>query len=247
MENSELQSVLLERETPSAYFEALRQRDALLPQYAELQALIGIPQDPEHHPEGDVWTHTVQVLDRAARLRERASDPLSFMLLALTHDLGKAVTTERLDDGRWHSYGHETQGVSLAERLLRRNGASADAIKYVKNMLPLHMKPKISALSGASEKSTNRMFAAAASPEDLLLMSYADKPVPEADGFLRERLQSFRALMAKPFLTADELTAAGVSEARLPAVLAYANKLRLAKIDAESALRQCLAYARKLK
>lgn len=247
MENSELQRVLLKDETPGAYFEALRQQDALLPQYAELQALIGVPQDPVHHPEGDVWTHTMQVLDRAALLRERASEPLFFMLLALTHDLGKAVTTERLADGRWHSYGHDREGVSLAERLLRRNGASEDAMKYVKNMLPLHMKPKISALSGASVKSTNRMFDLALSPEDLLLMSHADKPMPEADAFLRERLEAYRALMAQPFLTAQTLLDAGVLPERLPETLDYAHKLRLAGIERNSALRQCLAFARKRK
>ena len=78
--------------------------------FPELQALVGCPQEPEWHPEGDVWVHTLLVVDEArARIddldRGRAA---AVMLGALCHDLGKPATTAFID-GRIRSLGHEEQ------------------------------------------------------------------------------------------------------------------------------------------
>ncbi|MFM9016226.1 MAG: CCA tRNA nucleotidyltransferase [Verrucomicrobiota bacterium] len=76
--------------------------------YPELHAVIGVEQDPEWHPEGDVWNHTSLCLDAFARERtgERDED-LIVGLAVLLHDLGKAGTTRREPhDGRLHAYGH---------------------------------------------------------------------------------------------------------------------------------------------
>ena len=48
--------------------------------FPELEALIDLPQDPLYHPEGDVWVHTMEVIDRAAIFREKTKEPLSFIL-----------------------------------------------------------------------------------------------------------------------------------------------------------------------
>ena len=85
------------------------------------------PQDPEWHPEGDVWTHTLQVVDeaRAARSTSLERDrprQLAVMLGALCHDLGKPTTT-RFEDGRIRSRGHEEAGLpptDVAPRPLER-------------------------------------------------------------------------------------------------------------------------------
>src|SRR5206468_4485949 len=87
--------------------------------FPELQALAGCPQEPEWHPEGDVWVHTLQVVDRA---RQRTDDlaraqQLTVMLGAICHDLGKPLTTA-LIDGRIRSMNHEEQGVAPAIALL---------------------------------------------------------------------------------------------------------------------------------
>ena len=60
----------------------------------EVEKLIGIPQQSVHHKEGDVWTHTLMVLDECAKVRDRAEYPLYFMLSGLVHDFGKIICTE---------------------------------------------------------------------------------------------------------------------------------------------------------
>src|SRR5439155_2326020 len=83
--------------------------------FPELQALSGCPQEPEWHPEGDVWVHTLQVIDEA-RLRiddlPRAQQ-LAVMLGAVAHDLGKPATTA-FSDGRIRSMNHDEQVVPPA-------------------------------------------------------------------------------------------------------------------------------------
>lgn len=250
----ELRKALTDSYRPSIFFEALREMDQLDVWFPELRALIGIEQDPLYHPEGDVWVHTMEVLDRAAGSRDRVSDPFSFMMLALTHDMGKAVTTEYVN-GRIHAYDHENQGLPIAESFVRRITGEKAVIRYILNMVPLHMRPNMHAWSKPGLKSTNRMFDAAICPEDLIWFAMADRPLlagsEEFTGdsdFLFERLERYKEIMAKPHVTGEDLIKAGLKpDERFSEILAYAHKLRLAGIEKESSLRQTLAYARKLK
>ena len=157
------EKALLKADRPSVFFESLRKMNQLDVWFPELAQLIGVEQDPVYHPEGDVWTHTMEVVDRAAAFRDKVSDPYAFMMLALTHDMGKTVTTEFIK-GRIHAYEHEIKGLPMAEAFLRRLTGEKSVIGYVMNMLPLHMRPNIAAYSKPSMKSTNRMFDAAAAP-----------------------------------------------------------------------------------
>jgi tRNA nucleotidyltransferase (CCA-adding enzyme) len=95
--------------------------------FPEIRALAGTPQDPEWHPEGDVFTHTSHCCDAMARLDGwRDADTESrivYMLAILVHDFGKPVTTRReIKDGRMRivSPGHEEAGVPLTEAFLDR-------------------------------------------------------------------------------------------------------------------------------
>ena len=115
----ELEKALLKSDKPSVFFEEMRKMRQLSVWFPELEVLIGVGQNPRFHPEGDAWIHTMQVLDEAAALRNEAKEPLWFMLSALCHDLGKAVTTEE-KNGVLHAYGHEKAGQPLTERFLRR-------------------------------------------------------------------------------------------------------------------------------
>ena len=176
------------------------------------------------------------------------------MMLALTHDMGKTVTTEFVK-GRIHAYEHEIKGLPLAEDFLRRLTGERAVIGYVMNMLPLHMRPNIAAYSKPSMKSTNRMFDAAAAPEDLIWFAQADHPLYAGEErftgdneFLFERLESYRRTMAEPHVMGRDLIAAGLEPGEyFTELLEYAHKLRLAGIDKETALKQVLAYARKNK
>ena len=251
----ELKKALLQSAKPSVFFEVLRDMGQLSPWFAELEPLYGLQQDPLYHPEGDVWVHTMEVLDRAAARREKAENPYGLMLLALCHDLGKTTTSEVSEkDGRIHSYGHETEGLPLVESLLERVCCEGDVRAYVKNMVSLHMRPNVAAYARPSVKSTNHMFDEAASPLDLIWFGEADRPEfagkDEFHGdtaFLMERLQIYKDTMARPAVTGKDLIEAGLTPGEsFSELLAFAHKLQLAGIEKESALKQTLAYARKL-
>ena len=171
----EIKQILLNEEKPSAYFEALRGQNALPPALAPLAALTGVPQNPAYHAEGDVWNHTMLVLDAAAALRPQAQQPLGLMLAALCHDLGKALTT-RVQDGRIISHGHEAAGIPLAQALLCGLGFTDPALTaYVCSMVRLHMRPNALAAQGSGEKAVNRLFRESVCPADLVLLAAADR------------------------------------------------------------------------
>jgi tRNA nucleotidyltransferase (CCA-adding enzyme) len=112
----------------------------------ELAPLVGCPQEPEWHPEGDVWTHTLMVIDQARALNgdlDRAR-LLTVMLGAVCHDLGKPATTAVID-GRIRSLDHEEAGVAPTLRLLDRlNVHSIDGVDVraqVAGLVANHLKP----------------------------------------------------------------------------------------------------------
>ncbi len=251
---AEYKKAMLKAGKPSVFFEVLREMDQLETWFSEVRSLIGVEQDPLFHPEGDVWVHSMEVLDRAALYREKVSDPYSFMLLALTHDFGKIVTTEVVN-GRIHAYGHETMGEPVIRAFLDRIVHDKSVKAYVLNMVPLHMRPNVAAYSKPPLKSTNKLFDEAQEPEDLVYFAMCDKPVlsgtEEFSGdsaFLFERLAAYRELMEKPFVQGRDLIAAGLEPGEdFTEILEHAHKLRLAGIEKESALKQTLAFARTLR
>ncbi|GAB4061497.1 multifunctional CCA addition/repair protein [Uliginosibacterium sediminicola] len=98
---------------PSRMFEVLRDCGALSRLLPELDALFGVPQPPQHHPEIDTGVHVLLVVDAAARRQQ----PLPVRWAALLHDLGKATTPA---DVLPHHYGHEARSVPLAEAVCAR-------------------------------------------------------------------------------------------------------------------------------
>jgi tRNA nucleotidyltransferase (CCA-adding enzyme) len=114
--------------------------------WPELKALDGCPQEPEWHPEGDVWVHNLQVIDQARRRIDDLPRPqqLAIMLGAVCHDLGKPATTT-FSDGRIRSLDHEEQGVAPAMALLDRLNVHTidgyDVRGQVKGLTAQHLKP----------------------------------------------------------------------------------------------------------
>ena len=249
----ELKKALLKADKPSIFFEVLRQMDQLDVWFPELKALIGVQQNPVYHSEGDVWTHTMMVLDEAAKLRSRAENPYWFMLSALTHDFGKAVCTEE-SDGILHAYQHEIAGLPLAETFLRRITRETKLIAYVLNMVQLHMKPNTAAGARSASKVTTRMYDQSVDPEGLVCIALADDrgritqaPATDHEAFLLERLEIFRERMAQPYVMGKDLIEAGLTPGvEFTEILAHAHKLRLAGVPKDSALKQTLAYARSI-
>ena len=142
----ELEKLLLQSSRPSVGLEWLRKLGALEQVFPEIQSLIEVPQDPEWHPEGDVFVHTQLVIDRARELIDDLPYPkqVTVMLAALAHDFGKPATTEFLE-GRWRSRGHEEAGVPPAESFLDRiNIHTIDGYNVRAQVIALvreHLKP----------------------------------------------------------------------------------------------------------
>jgi tRNA nucleotidyltransferase (CCA-adding enzyme) len=98
---------------PGRFLEVLRECDALARVLPEVDALFGVPQSPEHHPEIDTGVHTLLVLEQAARLTPDAR----VRFAALTHDLGKGTTPP----AEWPKhYGHEERSAALVRELCQR-------------------------------------------------------------------------------------------------------------------------------
>ena len=248
----ELKKALLKAPRPSVFFAVLRQMGQLGDWFPEVEALIGVPQDPRFHPEGDVWNHTMQVLDQAAKLREQAKEPLGLMLAALCHDLGKQTAIQN-DHGRIRALGHEEAGIPLTKSLLSRLTRERKLHQYVSSMVRLHMRPNILAAQQSSQKSFCRLFDESGYPEDLLLLAKADalgrgiqQNYGPTEGYLREKYVRYREIMARPFVQGADLVAAGFEPGKdFGPALAYAHKLRLAGVPKEDALRQTVAYLQK--
>lgn len=102
-----------------------------LAHFPELAALVGCPQDPIWHPEGDVWEHTLQVVDQAA------GKGVVIVLAALCHDMGKPETTTKNSEGRWTSPGHNNP--AKAEAFLGRIGCPKEIANQVVELVENHM------------------------------------------------------------------------------------------------------------
>jgi tRNA nucleotidyltransferase (CCA-adding enzyme) len=114
--------------------------------FPELHALAGCQQEPEWHPEGDVWVHTLQVIDQARTRLDGLPRPqqIAVMLGAVCHDLGKPATTAFID-GRIRSMDHEEQGVAPTLALLDRLNVHTidgyDVRAQVAGLTAQHLKP----------------------------------------------------------------------------------------------------------
>jgi len=142
----EVEKLLLKAGRPSLGLRLLREWGLLSQVAPELLPLADTPQDPQWHPEGDVWTHTLLAMDQAAPLVADLDRPraLTVMLATLCHDLGKASTT-RFEDGRLRSRGHEEAGLGPTTTLLDRWNVHTrlgyDVRGQVLALVANHLKP----------------------------------------------------------------------------------------------------------
>ena len=163
----ELRKLLLKGRRPSLGLELL-ERTRLLRFFPELDALVGVPQDPTWHPEGDVWVHTCMVVDEAAALRlgdhvrtgglsrEIYEEDLALMFGALCHDLGKPATTVA-DRGRIRSPGHDVAGEGPARSFLQRIRAPHDLIERVRAICRAHLAPALFYQQESTDRAYRRL------------------------------------------------------------------------------------------
>ncbi len=257
----ELEKALLKAEKPSIFFVEMRKMEQMRDWFPEIEQL---------HAQG-LWHKTMQVLDAAVKVRDKAAEPLSFMMLALTHTIEDAKARLR-----------------FLERVTNEN----KVIKYVENMAALYREPKRLFEEDADEKTTNAMFDKALAPAELLrfaviedgadipgfLTGFAGQSTEKSteniackdllqeqnfqgsaeirlcvqqnvnlEYFLLERLAIFERVMAKPYVMGADLIRMGRKPNKsFSQILAYAHELRLAGLDKEEALAQTLEYANRL-
>ena len=142
----EVEKLLLQAARPSIGFRLAFELGVVDRLWPELRALVGCEQEPEWHPEGDVWIHTLMVIDEA---RKRIDDlphasQATIMLGAVCHDFGKPATTA-FADGRIRSLGHEEAGVEPATSFLDRLNVHTidgyDVRLQVLGLVAHHLKP----------------------------------------------------------------------------------------------------------
>lgn len=134
---------LLEDENPSIYFNNLVKNNTYpdIYPYDMILKLKGIDQNPKHHPEGNVWIHTMMVIDEAAKRRNKSKNPKGFMWAAFLHDIGK-LTTTKVRRGWITSYDHDKVGEKMAGEFLTSLGLDKDKefYNYVVSLVRLHMQ-----------------------------------------------------------------------------------------------------------
>jgi tRNA nucleotidyltransferase (CCA-adding enzyme) len=142
----ELEKLLLKAPRPSVGFTLALELGVVDRLLSEMRPLVGCEQEPEWHPEGDVWTHTLMVIDEARAANDDLARPqrITVMLGAVCHDLGKPPTTARVD-GRIRSLDHEQAGVEPTESLLDRLNVHTidgfDVRRQVVGLVAQHLKP----------------------------------------------------------------------------------------------------------
>ena len=171
----------------------------------EISDLKNVQQDERHHPEGDVFQHTLLVLDNAKPTVEA-------QMAALLHDVGK-LDTQMEDEKGIHFYGHDDSGAKKAREILRRLKFDSDTINTIADMIELHMRPH--RMDVSSSKAIRKLIRDAGDNlENVLDLAEADQlgreGISKADiPDLRERIRNLKVstppVTDKTVLTGEEI------------------------------------------
>ncbi len=135
----EITNHLLTDEKPSEYMEILSCREEFREYpFSLLLLLKTTEQSPKYHAEGNVWNHTMLVIDEAAKVRFKSKEPEIFMWAALLHDIGKPGTT-RIKKDRITSYDHDAAGERLSREFLEYFSEEERFIQSVSALVRYHM------------------------------------------------------------------------------------------------------------
>jgi tRNA nucleotidyltransferase (CCA-adding enzyme) len=214
---------------PSAFLRVLREAGALRVLLPEVDALYGVPQRAEFHPEVDTGVHVEMVLDMAAQLAP-GNDLVGFC--ALTHDLGKALTPA---DMLPKHIGHEHAGIAPLRALCARlkvpteYQALAELVcrEHLNAHRALELKPAtvlrlLEALDALRRPSRLDVFLAACEADKRGRLGHADDAYPQA-ACLRAARDAAAQVDAAAFV-ADGLTGpaigAAMQQARIAAIAA---------------------------
>jgi len=143
--------------------------------FPELEALVKCPQEPDWHPEGDVWTHVGHCMDAFARRRIGDEwEDLVVGLAVLCHDLGKPETTQEIE-GRIRSLGHPEAGVPRTRSLLQRMTRQKQLIEAVLPLVKEHHRPVELYRAKASDAAIRRLARRVHRIDRLIRVARADQ------------------------------------------------------------------------
>lgn len=135
-----INTILMQEEEPSKKMKEYAKTDEFNQSVFEyLNRLKKVEQSPVHHPEGNVWIHTMMVVDEAAKVRNQSKNPSCFMWAALLHDIGKPDTL-RIRKGKITTYDHDKVGREVARNILEQTSQPEEFIHDVCNLVRWHMQ-----------------------------------------------------------------------------------------------------------
>jgi len=200
----ELTKMLTEGKARRA-FELLDETDLLVQVLPEIARMKGVQQPPQFHPEGDVWIHTLMLLEQLVPGCE-----LTLAWGALLHDVGKPPTF-RVAPDRIRFDGHVEVGVAIGADICRRFRFSNDETRQILSLIENHMRFADAPRMKAS--TLKRFFRLENFPEHLALHRMdclAAHANPDIYNFVRESFAAMpeESVRPKPLLTGRDLIAA---------------------------------------
>jgi putative nucleotidyltransferase with HDIG domain len=190
----EMSRHLLTDSRPSLYLGAIAEKGGLeeFP-FSMFVRMKEAPQSPKHHPEGNVWNHTMLVVDEAAKVKNKSSDEKVFMWAALLHDIGKPGTT-KTRGGRITAYNHEKLGAVLARQFLAGLSCDENFTDSVVVLIRWHMQILyvVKAMPFADSKSMKEE----ANIEDIALLGLCDR-LGRGDADRAEEEKNVKMFLAK--------------------------------------------------
>lgn len=174
----EFEKMCLKSTMPSRGIRWIKNIGRLYQILPELAKTVGVMQNPEFHPEGDVFEHSMQAFDAATDYSyENDEQKLTIQLAALCHDLGKPYTTQ-IRKGRITSYGHDTVGKAYACSMLKRITTKKYLISIIARLVRYHMAPSLLVRQHAKLEAFKRLakkLAPITTMRELGLLSLADR------------------------------------------------------------------------
>jgi len=156
---NELRRILCESTRPSGAFEFLEEADQL-GVFEPVAALRDVPQDPHWHPEGDVYVHTLQVVDCAAEIATSTSTSIEareiLLFAALCHDFGKPQTTS-IEEGRIRSLGHELKSAQRTREWLDGLRLPVRRVQAIETLVANHLVPSQLVSQGAGPRAYRKL------------------------------------------------------------------------------------------
>jgi len=137
---SDINTHLLEDAKPSIYLNEIY-LDPVFREYpfSMLYELRKTEQSPAHHPEGNVWNHTILVIDEAAKVRVKSKNQAVLMWAALLHDIGKPCAT-KTKKGRITAYDHDKVGAELSKDFFKPFTDDDKFVNEVSQLIRYHMQ-----------------------------------------------------------------------------------------------------------